>query len=190
MESQPAQPLASLLQVITRSLQQADCLGRHPSTVYTVRTTSSCHMAVLSVSSPGGKGIPHPCQVLLWLIRCCVHTVRSGLLRRFEINALLRGGDAVRVESLSAQSDYQKRKMAHTHHKREQAEREKMQMRFRSKAETRLRVVPIQGDGRCLFRALVSTYLCINHMQRQAALHQQALSNEQSAPGWWLAPNR
>ena len=32
-----------------------------------------------------------------------------------------------------------------------------MQMRFRSKAETHLRVVPIQGDGRCLFRALVSS---------------------------------
>ncbi len=82
--------------------------------------------------------------------------MRSGLLGSFDMNALLRGGDAVRVESLSAQSDYQKRKVAHTHRKREQAEREKMQMRFRSRAETRLRVVPIQGDGRCLFRALVS----------------------------------
>ena len=83
------------------------------------------------------------------------------------------------VESLSAQSDYQKRKMAHTHHKREQAEREKMQMRFRSKAETRLRVVPIQGDGRCLFRALVSIYLFGNRIQQQATLHQWALSNAQ-----------
>lgn len=72
------------------------------------------------------------------------------------MNPLLRGGDAVRVESLSAQSDYQKKKVAHNQHKMEQLERVKMQMKFRSKAETHLRVVTIKGDGRCLFRALVS----------------------------------
>ena len=81
----------------------------------------------------------------------------STMLRQYELNPLLRGGDAVRVENLSAQSDYQRKKMDYTRHKREQQEREKMQMRFRSKAETHLRVVPIKGDGRCLFRALVST---------------------------------
>ena len=85
----------------------------------------------------------------------CTGTL-SPVLRQFELNPLLRGGDAVRVENLSAQSDYQRKKMDYTRHKREQQEREKMQMRFRSKAETHLRVVPIQGDGRCLFRALVS----------------------------------
>ena len=72
------------------------------------------------------------------------------------MNPLLRGGDAVRVENLSAQSDYQRKRVAHNQHKREQAEREKMALRFRSKAETHLRVVNIAGDGRCLFRALVS----------------------------------
>lgn len=81
----------------------------------------------------------------------------SAVLTQFELNPLLRGGDAVRVENLSAQSEYQRKKMDYTRHKREQQEREKMQMRFRSKAETHLRVVPIQGDGRCLFRALVSS---------------------------------
>ncbi len=82
--------------------------------------------------------------------------VRGDLLGHFELNPLLRGGDAVRVENLSAQSDYQRKKVAHNQHKREQMERERMQTRFRSKAETHLRVVPIAGDGRCLFRALVS----------------------------------
>ena len=62
----------------------------------------------------------------------------------------------MRVENLSAQTDYQRKRVAHNQHRREQMEREGMQMRFRSKAETHLRVVPIQGDGRCLFRALVS----------------------------------
>ena len=61
----------------------------------------------------------------------------------------------MRVESLSAQTDYQKKRVAHNQHRKEQMERGEMQMRFRSKAETHLRVVPIQGDGRCLFRALV-----------------------------------
>ena len=84
-------------------------------------------------------------------------TVRTELLGRFELNPLRRGGDGVRVENLSAQSDYQRKKVAHTQHNREQMEREKMQIRFRSEAETHLRVVPIAGDGRCLFRALVST---------------------------------
>ena len=79
------------------------------------------------------------------------------MLRQYELNPLLRGGDAVRVETLSAQSDYQRKKMDYTRHKREQQERERVQMRFRSKAETHLRVVPIKGDGRCLFRALVSS---------------------------------
>ena len=84
-------------------------------------------------------------------------TVRAELLGDFELNPLLRGGDAVRVENLSAQSDYQRKKVAHNQHKREQTERERMQTLFRSKAETHLRVVTIAGDGRCLFRALVST---------------------------------
>ena len=82
--------------------------------------------------------------------------VRGDLLGHFELNPLLRGGDAVRVENLSAQSDYQRKKVAHNQHKREQMERERAQTRFRSKAETHLRVVTIAGDGRCLFRALVS----------------------------------
>lgn len=92
-------------------------------------------------------------------------TVHVELLGQFELNPLLRGGDAVRVESLSAQTDYQKKRVAHNQHRREQTERETMQMRFRSKAETHLRVVPIQGDGRCLFRALVNleTPLYLHH---------------------------
>ena len=84
-------------------------------------------------------------------------TVRADLLGHFELNPLRRGGDAVRVENLSAQSDYQRKKVAHNQHKREQTDRERMQTRFRSKAETHLRVITIAGDGRCLFRALVST---------------------------------
>ena len=115
-------------------------------------------------------------------------TVRAELLGHFELNPLHRGGDAVRVENLSAQSDYQRKKVAHNQHRREQLERERAERRFISKAETHLRVVPIAGDGRCLFRALVSAprpglFSCLilllqslmdsSHIRRQRGWHTQ-----------------
>ncbi len=76
--------------------------------------------------------------------RCC-----------FQFNNLMQGGDSVSLEKLGVSSDYHKKKAAANRHHREQAEREKIHKLYSSQPETHLRVVPIKGDGRCLFRAMV-----------------------------------
>ncbi|CAL8462045.1 g1576 [Coccomyxa elongata] len=77
------------------------------------------------------------------ITRCCFH-----------FNSLLQGGDSVSLEGLGMSSDYHRKKQAVNRHHREQAEREKVHKLYSTKPETHLRVVPIKGDGRCLFRAL------------------------------------
>ncbi|EIE25014.1 cysteine proteinase [Coccomyxa subellipsoidea C-169] len=67
----------------------------------------------------------------------------------------MQGGDSVSLEKLGVSSDYHKKKAAANRHHREQAEREKIHKLYSSQPETHLRVVPIKGDGRCLFRAMV-----------------------------------
>ncbi len=66
-------------------------------------------------------------------------------------------------------SDYHRKKQAVNRHHREQAEREKIHKLYSTKPETHLRVVPIKGDGRCLFRALVSFLCCDLALMRRSA---------------------
>jgi hypothetical protein len=73
----------------------------------------------------------------------------------FHFNTLLEGGDAVSLERLSSSTELHQRRTAARRHAVSQSDREKASTLYGSQPETRLRVVTITGDGRCLFRALV-----------------------------------
>ena len=74
----------------------------------------------------------------------------------FNLTVNLEGGDAASLERLSASTDYHQRRSATQQHTATQRDRQQARVLYGTQPETHLRVVPIKGDGRCLFRALVS----------------------------------
>ena len=73
----------------------------------------------------------------------------------FHLSASLEGGDAASLERLSASTDFHQKRSATRQHSAAQRDREQASVLYGTQPETHLRVVPIKGDGRCLFRALV-----------------------------------
>ena len=92
----------------------------------------------------------------------------------FHLSASLEGGDAASLERLSASTEFHQKRGATRQHSAAQRDREQASVLYGTQPETRLRVVPIKGDGRCLFRALVGAPPChadLLHTPAVRAMH-------------------